>query len=88
MKTEVTVYPEDLLYLWQVDIFPFKRTMLMAIEQGRNEGNNTAGVAYSIVAAYKLIYEYNVLLYSLCVLYMHKRKNSLCLAHTINTLIM
>jgi len=39
------------------------------------------------VIAYNLIYEYNILLHSLCVLFMHKRKNRLCLAHKINPLI-
>jgi hypothetical protein len=58
----------------------------MAVDRGRNQSNTTAGAAYFIVAAYKLIYEYNILLYSLCILYMHKRKNYLCLAHKINIL--
>jgi hypothetical protein len=87
VKPEVTVYPEDLLYLWQEDVFPYKYMMVMAVDQGRNQSKTTAGVAYSTVDLYKLIYEYNVLLYSLFILCMHKHENRPWLAHTINTLI-
>jgi len=58
----------------------------MAVDRGRSQSNTTAVAAYSIVAAYKLIYEYNILLYPLCILYMHKRKKHLCLAHKFNIL--
>lgn len=58
----------------------------MAVEWSRNQSNTTAGSAYSIVVAYKPICEYNILLYSLCILYMHKHKNHICLAHKFNNL--
>lgn len=83
MQTEVTVYPENLLYLLQVAIFSFKRKMLMAVEQGRNQSNTIVRAAYSILAAYKLIYEYNILFYSLRILYIHKCKYRLCVGHKI-----